>query len=45
MRRQMHTHMTNFGVAGELVGDFSAFYNPDSGETKEAFTQAINRNV
>ncbi|PQE28500.1 ABC transporter protein [Rutstroemia sp. NJR-2017a WRK4] len=32
-------------VFGELVGEFSAFYNPDSGETKEAFIHAINRNV
>ncbi|KAF7872412.1 hypothetical protein EAF04_003333 [Stromatinia cepivora] len=32
-------------VFGELVGDFSRFYNPDSDETKEMFTQAINQNV
>ncbi|ESZ94373.1 hypothetical protein SBOR_5237 [Sclerotinia borealis F-4128] len=32
-------------VFGELVGDFSGFYNPDSDETKEVFTQAINQNV
>ncbi|KAB8303395.1 hypothetical protein EYC80_004824 [Monilinia laxa] len=32
-------------VFGELVGDFSGFYNPDSDETKEIFTQAINQNV
>ncbi|QSZ33883.1 hypothetical protein DSL72_005457 [Monilinia vaccinii-corymbosi] len=32
-------------VFGELVGHFSGFYNSDSGETKELFTQAINQNV
>ncbi|EDN97072.1 hypothetical protein SS1G_02000 [Sclerotinia sclerotiorum 1980 UF-70] len=32
-------------VFGELVGDFSGFYNPDSDETKKMFTSAINQNV
>lgn len=30
---------------GALVGDFSGFYNPNSNETKEVFTEAINQNV
>lgn len=34
-----------FIAAGELVGDFGAFYNPTSGETKEMFLGAINKNV
>ncbi|TVY82150.1 ABC transporter BEA3 [Lachnellula suecica] len=32
-------------VFSELVGSFSAFYNPNSGETKEMFTSVINQNV
>ncbi|KAM0318437.1 hypothetical protein ACHAO8_001828 [Botrytis cinerea] len=32
-------------VFGALVGDFSGFYNPNSNETKEVFTEAINQNV
>ncbi|KAF7939509.1 hypothetical protein EAE99_001314 [Botrytis elliptica] len=32
-------------VFGSLVGDFSGFYNPNSDETKEVFTEAVNQNV
>jgi hypothetical protein len=32
-------------VPGRLVGAFGAFYNPESGETKEMFTETIDKNV
>ena len=32
-------------VPGRLVGAFGAFYNPESGETKEMFTEIIDKNV
>jgi hypothetical protein len=39
---QSLSHLT---VPGRLVGAFGAFYNPESGETKEMFTKTIDKNV
>lgn len=36
------SHLT---VPGRLVGAFGAFYNPESGETKEMFIETIDKNV